>query len=177
MRSRGGRGVKSLQVFNLDRLSSLTVCTREIGKVKVGKTLGSSTKNGLAVRKKTSQYFLILTRVEEPLTMSPSASKFPSKPDYIVRNPVASAEWDRICEELRKLPYEVEAGEDPIVAAAMCYAAIARFREALDVQGRSEDTEPMAQDCDQMVGRYLNYLREDLLGIAPGPLLQIRLLE
>ena len=27
----GGRGMKSLQVFNLDRPSSLTVCLREIG--------------------------------------------------------------------------------------------------------------------------------------------------
>lgn len=109
--------------------------------------------------------------------MSPSASKFPPKPDHIVRDPVASAEWDRICGELRKLPYLVEAGEDPIIAAAMCYSAIAHYRTALDAQGQGDDTAPMAEDCDRAVGRYLNCLREDLLGIAPGPLMQIRSVE
>lgn len=109
--------------------------------------------------------------------MSPSSSKFPPKPAHIARDPVASTEWDRICGELRKLPYLVEAGEDPIIAAAMCYAAIAQFRAALDARGRGDDTEPMAQDCDRAVGRYLKCLREELLGIAPSPLMQLRSLE
>lgn len=169
--------MKSLQVFNLDRLSSLTARVREIGKVKVGKTLGNSPINALAVRTKTARSFLISAMLEESLAMSSSSSKFPPKPDYIARDPVASEEWDRICGELRKLPYAVEAGEDPIAWAAMCYSGIATMRDALDAQGRCPDTEPMAQDCDRMVGRYLGYLREDLLGIAPGPLMRLRSLE
>ncbi len=169
--------MKSLQLFDLDRLSYLTVCAREIGKVNVGKTLGNSTKNGLAVRAKPTRSFLISNGLEESPTISPSSSTFPPKPDHIARDPVASEEWDRICEELRKLPYAVEAGEDPIAWAAMCYSGIAAMRAALDMQGRGPDTEPMAQDCDRMVGRYLSYLREDLLGIAPGPLMRICSLE
>lgn len=109
--------------------------------------------------------------------MSSFSSLFPLKPINVIRDPVASAEWDRICEELCKLPFAVEAGEDPIAWAAMNYSGIATMREALDAQGRGPDTEPMAQDCDRMVGQYLSDLREHLLGIAPGPLMRIRSLE
>ena len=40
MNGKGGGGLKSLQVFDLDRLSYLTVSMREIGKVNIGKNIG-----------------------------------------------------------------------------------------------------------------------------------------
>lgn len=171
----GGGPSISLGVFDLDRLSSLTVCRREIGKVNVEKTLGKSMKMGRVSRVKTTHSFPISRRLEESLRRSPSSSIFPPKPDYIARDRVASDEWDRICGELRKLPFLVEAGEDPIANGALYYSAIQEFRTALDAQGRGADTQPMANDCDRMVWRYLTCLREELLGITPGPLARIRL--
>ena len=172
-----GRGGESLQVFDLDRYSSLTSCVREIGKANVGKTLVNSAKTGFAVRAKTVRSFLISAMFEESSEMSSFSSLFPLKPINVIRRPVASAEWDRICEELCKLLFAVEAGEDPIAWAAMLYEGIAEMRGALDAHGRGPDTQPMAQDCDRMVGRYLSCLREDLLGIIPGPLVRLRAIE
>ena len=145
-------GVKSLGVSDLDRLSSLTTRPRDIGKANVRETLGNSTHSA----------------------MSPPSATFPPKPDVISRDPVASGEWDRIIAALRTLPYILEVGEDPVVDGAQYYSTIATFRDALAVQGRNRFTRPMAEDADRMVWRYLSLLREELLGIAPGPMVALR---
>lgn len=109
--------------------------------------------------------------------MSASSSKFPRKPPFIVRDPVASREWDRIIAALRRLPEVLEVGEDPVVDASMHYSSIQVFRLALAAHGRGSHTTPMADDADRMVGRYLCLLREELLGIAPGPLVALRTID
>ena len=111
---------------------------------------------------------------EESSTLSPSSSTFPLKPGYIVRDPVASEEWDRICAALHRLPEVLEVGEDPVADGAMYYSSIQTFRAALSVHGRGSQTKPMAVDADRMVARYLSCLRDELLGIAPGPLVALR---
>lgn len=103
-----------------------------------------------------------------------SSLRCPPKPGYIAKNPVASAEWDRICEGLqRRADVRCEVQEYLIADPAETYALIALFKQALDDQGRSPDTRPMAEDCDRAVDRYLRYVAE--LGVQPSPLIRIRL--
>jgi hypothetical protein len=45
----GGRGVKSLGVLTIDRLSSLTICRREIGKQKDAGSMMRSGETGASV--------------------------------------------------------------------------------------------------------------------------------
>lgn len=102
----------------------------------------------------------------------------PDKPDHITRDPIASAEWDRICEQLRTKRHIIEVGHnpitglDPITEAARGYSAIVRIDELLEAQGRNADNEPMAADQAKAVRRYLRCMAE--LEVEPGPLVRLR---
>lgn len=107
--------------------------------------------------------------------MSPSSSKLPSKPDYVSRDETASAEFDRICSELRRLPYLVESEEEPIAEPAMLYSDIKQLGDCLERLGRGPDTQGTADDLAEVVEAYRFRMRE--MEIPPGPLAQVRSLE
>ncbi|HLZ35790.1 MAG TPA: hypothetical protein VKP13_17445, partial [Nitrospira sp.] len=161
--------VKSLQVSHLDRASSLSECVCEIGKEKRHDYKGIH-RRGVGARR------LHCPLIWMDLGMNSGRSpKLPAKPPYIGRDLLASAEWDRICGELRNNPRILEVGQQPIASAASLYAGIARMDELLKVQGRTPDNKPMADDQAHVVSIYLRYMTE--LEVEPGPIVRLRRIE
>lgn len=93
----------------------------------------------------------------------------PNKPDWIVLDPVAADEWDRICTALAARRALSPAWMGIIAATASGYSSLVRLKKAIREHVRIED-------ADELVGSMLStyFLACKECQVEPHPLMTLR---